>query len=993
MRYFLWICVLVLAVVGSRPGEASTNPKMVALVVGNGAYSNVTELINPPADATAMAEALTTLGFDVIEVVDGDYNAMQRGFRQFGSTARGADVALFFYAGHGLQVNGENFLLPVTAQIEETRDLRYEAFPLSLLIGEIQDADPRISLIMLDACRDNPLTRSLRRQSQSLGRSVNIGRGLAPAMGASGMLIAYATAPGDVAYDGEGENSPFTTAFLDHIEEPGLEVGLLFRRVRQSVIDATDGAQVPWVEEALLGEFYLRPEMQAETGEAELAFEEAVGLASPNAQRAALEQFVSDHPDHALVAVARTRIDDLGAASRIAAERELAVWRSTQRIEAPEQAVAALEYYLTNYPDGQFTELAELQIAAFSVQAETQSASAAVDRASQEELSFWNGIRDSGNAADYRAYLDRYPDGQFTVLAESQVAVLSTEGVEPIGDGPLGESGQDGTEPSGSGAEPAGAEQPFQVVSLGHGGDDAEVEAGPVSNGTGVRSESSAHSGSDLTGEPLPGENPSGEDLSGEDLQIASLPDSLAGAGLDRGSTVDAVIGIGAIEFEVPADSPLRVQQLPDNGILVAGGQPLSAGDVVTPEQLRTLSFAPNPEAVGSEATFVGVPADDDDAQPTTVRMAVRVHECDRLAGTRFDVDGVVPGILINEVEPAVAIPACQSAVTVHPDVSRFIYQLGRSYDAAKDYTDAADWYGQAAESGYALAMNNLGYLYQWGRGVDQDFAKAMELYEQAAALGDPYAFNNLGKMYQHGQGIRRNYTEAVQWFQRAAEAGHTFGFNNLGWMYVNGYGVAQDYVQALAFFQQSADQGDIYGFNNVGWMYENGHGVQQDYEEAASWYRRAAEAGQDLAQNNLGRLYQSGTGVAKDLAEAARWYLAAAEQDHPWAQNNLGWLYHNGDGVPRDHVQAVRWYARAIATGDRGASRSARANLESLPRSAMIRAAQAMLVEAGYDPGPVDGMMGGQTRTAITDFERDYDLSSAGGQVTVDLVVALASL
>ncbi len=261
---FLIAFALAAGILAGGPAAGAVGER-VALVVGNGAYQAASPLANPANDAAAVGAALQRVGFHVTTIVDADYRAMAQAIRSFGSRAHGAEVALFFYAGHGLQVYGENFLLPVTASIDEPGDLRYEAFTLSLVLAELEEAEPGLSVVILDACRDNPITRRLTRQAQSLGRSVSVGQGLAATQGGTGTLIAYATAPGELALDGDGANSPFTEALVRWIVEPDLEVGLMFRRVRETVLSTTGGAQVPWVEESIVGEFYFNPRRSGPT--------------------------------------------------------------------------------------------------------------------------------------------------------------------------------------------------------------------------------------------------------------------------------------------------------------------------------------------------------------------------------------------------------------------------------------------------------------------------------------------------------------------------------------------------------------------------------------------------------------------------------------------------------------------------------------------------------------------------------------------------------
>ena len=306
--------------------------RRVALVIGNGAYVNAGSLPNPPNDGREMAEALRRVGFEVMEGIDLDRQAMEQVVRSFARTIRGSDVALLFYAGHGLQVAGVNYLVPIDATLEHEADLPFEAFNLDVVLHQMEQGE-RTNLIFLDACRDNPLARSLAR-SMGATRSAVVGRGLARIESGIGTLIAYATQPDNVALDGQGDNSPFTTAILTHIDTPGLEVRQLLTRVRQQVIEETDRRQVPWDHSSLTGEFYF----VAEPPEAE----EAAVVTAPVADTISL---VSLPPD----------------------ATELMFWEATQAIARPEQKISALERYIERFPEGQFTDLAAIQIVALQL--------------------------------------------------------------------------------------------------------------------------------------------------------------------------------------------------------------------------------------------------------------------------------------------------------------------------------------------------------------------------------------------------------------------------------------------------------------------------------------------------------------------------------------------------------------------------------------------------------------------------------------------------
>lgn len=243
------LAVFILFVVGVPQGvfaQGSLNAgKRVALVIGNGDYKNVAPLKNPLSDARAVEAALKRIGFEVISGIDLDRSGFEEKLREFRKVASGSEVTLVFYSGHGLQVAGQNWLLPVSAKLGSDQDLRYEAVPLEVVLSEAEAAT-RLRVVILDACRDNPFKQKL---AAAMGtRSASLGKGLARIEpSGTDTLIAYSTKADEVAADGSGPTSPYTTALLNHLETPSLDVRFLFGKVRDEVRQATQGKQVPAV--------------------------------------------------------------------------------------------------------------------------------------------------------------------------------------------------------------------------------------------------------------------------------------------------------------------------------------------------------------------------------------------------------------------------------------------------------------------------------------------------------------------------------------------------------------------------------------------------------------------------------------------------------------------------------------------------------------------------------------------------------------------------
>ena len=262
----LLLCAIGFSAFSCKAVSASTK---VALVIGNSKYESVPLLTNPTNDADDVAQSLKSTAFDVIEVKDATRDAMVQALRVFVDRIRNADVALFYYAGHAVQVSGENYLIPIDAKIEGENDVRFNTIDL----GNVQQAmngSGRANIIILDACRNNPFADALANGARGVTT-----RGL-QRIDASGIgsLVVFATQPNNVSLDGTGRNSPFTSALLKHVGTPGLEVRQMISRVRGDVLQATDQKQVPWDNSSLVGDVYLAGEPQHDT-------ETVIGRSSP----------------------------------------------------------------------------------------------------------------------------------------------------------------------------------------------------------------------------------------------------------------------------------------------------------------------------------------------------------------------------------------------------------------------------------------------------------------------------------------------------------------------------------------------------------------------------------------------------------------------------------------------------------------------------------------------------------------------------------------
>ena len=366
-------CACVPEVWSQTTGTASSvergtvRERKVALVIGNSAYETAT-LKNPVNDARAVAKLLRELDFDVLLRENVTSEGFTEALRTFGTRLKPGGVSLFYFAGHGMQVAGRNYLIPVGASIENEDEVRYRAVDANQVLDKMERANSALNLVILDACRNNPFTRSFRAQIS----------GLAHMEAPSGTLIAFATSPGSVAADGEGANSTYTKHLLANVAAPGVPVEIALKRVREGVSRETLGRQVPWESSSLMGDFYFR-----QTGE-------KLALAETTETRFATEK---------------------------------AFWESIQASGGSEEYLA----YLRLYPNGRFAALAKARLGSEQVKGATPPPSQGGAASEAVDLAYWDSIKNSSSAADFKAYIEQFPKGRFAGLARNRLGTLEPQ--------------------------------------------------------------------------------------------------------------------------------------------------------------------------------------------------------------------------------------------------------------------------------------------------------------------------------------------------------------------------------------------------------------------------------------------------------------------------------------------------------------------------------------------------------------------------------------
>ena len=377
-----------------RAARAETE-KRVALVIGNGDYATAPRLENPPIDARAVASSLKRLGFQVVEGYDLSIAQMRSSVADFSTALRGAKAAVVYYAGHGVSVDDENYLIPTDIVLKSPTDLDLGAISVSLILKQMKRED-RVNVVILDACRENPFAGDL---AYASSRSVVGARGLSAIEGdlARGTLIAFASDPKSIALDGfPGEHSPFTKALIDHLADPGVSIDTVMNRVRSEVWEATKNKQLPWVNTSIIGEFSLNPQ-------------------APPVAVAALGGVPAASPG-----------SDAPAAKPDKAAQENLMWESAQHSNLG----ADYQAYLDAYPAGLYAPMARNRIASAANAPEPATGSARQtptsrpDGAAQENL-MWESAQRANLGADYQAYLSTYPGGIYAPLARNRIASLT----------------------------------------------------------------------------------------------------------------------------------------------------------------------------------------------------------------------------------------------------------------------------------------------------------------------------------------------------------------------------------------------------------------------------------------------------------------------------------------------------------------------------------------------------------------------------------------
>jgi outer membrane protein assembly factor BamD (BamD/ComL family) len=379
-------------------GVAALAEKRVALVVGNSSYLNAGRLPNPARDADAVAQMFKNAGYEVTLLKDVGNLDFKRGIRRFEDSVSEADIAVVFYAGHGIELGGTNYIIPVDAKLASDRDAADEAIELTRVIGSV-DGAKRLRLVILDACRDNPFLSTMKRQRQATRQ---VASGLGPVLDAgSETLIAYAAKQGQTAEDGKGEHSPFTTAILNNLSEPGLDIRLAFGRVRDEVLKITNNRQEPFVYGSLGGSnvaLVPAPEKPKVVDQDKIRtdYELVMSVFQDVGTKAPLEVFLKQYPAGFYSDLVRARLGQFEANEKLAS------------VQTPSQPQAQRGPTMTP----------RIQLAAVPQQAPPAPAQPSPDNQA------WDDVKDTSDPELLRNFMRRFKDSPKYLEAQHRLDIL-----------------------------------------------------------------------------------------------------------------------------------------------------------------------------------------------------------------------------------------------------------------------------------------------------------------------------------------------------------------------------------------------------------------------------------------------------------------------------------------------------------------------------------------------------------------------------------------
>ncbi|MEE9375566.1 MAG: caspase family protein [Rhizobiaceae bacterium] len=785
----------------------------VALVIGNSNYTNASSLPNPVNDADDLAQKLEGMGFEVLKLKNLGFQAMRLALRDFSAKAAGADVALIFYAGHGMEVNKHNYLVPVDAVLASDRDINYEAVPLQMLTDAASGAKG-LSLVLLDACRNNPFVTTMKR---SLG-SRAVGRGLAAVEPARGTLVSFAAKEGSVASDGVGRNSPYTKSLLKNLSQPGVDIQFMFRKVRDDVLESTNGGQEPFTYGSLPGRqiFLIEPEVIASTQEPVQPADTQTALNVDEAARvykqitgtkniAVLNVFIQQFPDSIYSKFIQAEIESIKSSK----SQGLIGKAPAPMIKLPkkQQRVAVLKLNKPGLRSASPMMVACDRLAANKSDTDNRTDHstkfAALEKRSSEAIRACKTAHKNFPKDDQTSYqlarsfhaAKKYDSAQEFYLLAAQ----SNYGAALYGYGEMFNKGL------GVKTDTVKALKYFNLA--------AKNGSGGAMNRIGNYY---------AIGEAL---------LKKDYVKAAYYYTEAAKEGSARG-----MLNLGYY-YEVGRGVK--------KDIFEAAQYYKNAADLGDVTAMTNLAFLYEGRK--------GI--------PTNYSEAVRYYqlasgEGDKRAQTNLGyLYETGKGVPKNVMQAVVyyRLAADRGYIRAMTNLG-YLYEGGHGIDENPE--ESTRYYKAAIEKGSARAMLNLGYNFEVGRGVKKDASEAARLYKMGADKGNKSAMTNYAFLSEGGRGIPKNLTASVRNYNLAIQKGSPRAMDNLAHLYAKGKGVPKSLSKAFKLFKQAAEKNYARAMYSTARYYNGGLGVKKNSKKAAEWYyqslkRKYAFAIKELRTNS----------------------------------------------------------------------------------------------------------------------------------------------
>lgn len=840
-----------------RQATAETTPataeRRVAFVIGNQSYQRIAQLVNPVNDATALRDRLRSLGFDVVYRANATRAQIETGVREFRSRLSDADVGLFFYAGHGVQVQGSNFLIPVEADIASESEVPYKAVNLDYVLGQMEEAGVPFKLVILDACRDNPFA----------SRSMT-GRGISSASSTPrGTLIAFATSPGQTASDNRrSSNGLYTSALLQEISTPAIDVREMLERVAVRVEQESGGQQVPWTATSARGRFYFVPV----SGQSLVVREPATDIQPDGVNATAPVPAVAVAPSMMEEADRLMRSGNIigavglyqqGAAVGDAqAQYTLGVLYSEGRGVIPRDTLEGARLLRQAADNGSVPAQARL--------GEMLLDGRGIARDALQGGRFIQMAAEASDAAAMTRLAEMYVEGRLVERNVVRAGELLNRAAASNHPAAIYRLGMMYAREGLMGNDPARMQRAVaQAAQLGYG---------PALH------------------------------------RLAVM--SFEGNGVAR----DSAAGLRQLQAAVEAGD---AEALALMGTFLLNGQGVTrnvaqAADLLGRAARHGIPSAHYPLGLIAERGLMGPPSV---AEAATHYRAAQA----RVPAAAYQLAKLMRTGALGHRDAAGAVRLLEQAV--QQGYAPAQTELGVVYEegdgVARDFQRALRFYQQAQASGDAYAMYRLARLHLQGRGVAQDTAAALALMRSASQAGDATAMYWLAQAQEHGWHMDADLSRSMNLYRQAAAQGSPDAHGRIGAYLVSSCLRYCDDTAAAEHLALAAAANVNDASRWYAQVLTRGRGVQRDVPRAEALLRGAAQRGDSQASLALAELLAFETPPqASGKEEAVRIARQAAESQDPEGMYLLGRMSLEGIGLPKDVNAGVDLLSRASVAG-----------------------------------------------------------------------------